>query len=159
MNIWTEKFKEPEVEFPHKLLANLISSFEDVAENLASLRLVRLDGVSKMTSHISCEFQFKLVLVSDELSGYSFEVFRFGYGVTLYPVEIIFEDDIGEELGVAKANFSDERSLELENQEVYMKTITAALTSNRFKETVGGLIKIARENQAQRAALRQKPKM
>lgn len=154
-NIW-KKFEEPPVEFPEKIVSNLIHSFDDVAEGLAKLHLIRVDGTSKMFSNLEgCEFQFKLVLISEQISGFSFEVFRFGYSVSIYPVDLIIENEIGEELGLHE-DFGGNCMVTLLNEEEFSIFIEAALKSYKFSSTVGGLIKIARRESEQN--IKQRPK-
>ena len=145
MSIWNKKFNQPSAEFPERVVLKIIEPFENAAEKLASLKLVRLESIARMSSNLaSSTFQFKLVLVSDSLKGYSFEVLKFGYDVTLYPTKVIFEDDIAKELGVNIGIFGENISA-FSSQEEFKQAIETALTTKKFSETVGGLIKVAKK--------------
>lgn len=143
MGIWDEGFEEPKVQFPEALTKDYIKSFDTATEGYASLTLLKLDALKKMVSHLNgTNFQYQLLLTSDFASGYSFKVFRFGYDVTIYPVYIVFEDEIGEELGIP--NSLGDRAISIENEADFSKIMEGAFKSKRFREVVGGLIKIAK---------------
>ena len=97
----------------------------------------------RISSHLGSTFQFEILLLSQYLQGYSFEVMRFGYDVSIYPVVIILESEIGEELGVRNLTYQDNK-LPCPDEENLLNIIDEIVSTSKFKKTVGGLMKIAR---------------
>lgn len=142
MSIWDSGFEEPSVEFPERIVLDVIEPFENATEGLASLNLVELSDIEKIGATLSgCSFQYKVILTSDLIRGYSFEVMSFGYSVTIYPTTIVFEDQIGEELGIRKTIY---RKGKYASEEDFRAVINSIFTSNSFRKIVGGLMKISR---------------
>lgn len=142
-NIWANGFKEPTSEFPEKVVADIIAPFENITENLACLNLIMLDQYTRISSHLDDnQFQFSLNLASKELRSYSFELFRFGYGVSLYPVSLLVQEDIGAELKLRKAIWGSPAKCSTETE--FKVLVIGILQSQKFKDTVGGLIKVAK---------------
>ena len=140
--LWQGGFEEPKTEFPDKLLAEKIRNFSVATEGLATLIIFDADYNRRVASGLYNTFQFHLTLFTDKIPGYSFEVFRFGYDVTLYPVDVILDDDIGLELKISRSVHGYKVKATTEDE--FSEITTAALQSAKFMRTVGGLIKIAK---------------
>lgn len=144
MGIWDEGFEEPKVQFPEEIIKDYIKSFDIATDGYASLNLFEIDPVKKILSRLEkTNFQHEVVLTSTVVSGYSFQVFRFGYDVTIYPVYIVFEDEIGKDVG-AHTSPRGERTSKITTENDFIKIIEGVFKSKRFREVVGGLIKIAK---------------
>jgi len=142
IKLWQNGFEEPKTEFPDKLLADNIADFSVATEGLAFLNLGEADRSQKVGSGLYTTFQFVLSLYTNKIPGYSFEVLHFGYDVTLYPVSIIFDDDIGKELKLTRSVHG--YKIKIDTEQDFVAITTAALQSAKFMRTVGGLIKIAK---------------
>lgn len=143
MGIWDNGFEEPSVNFPEKIVLERIESFEKATDGLASMKMEQLDDIEKIGSKLSCNFQYRVLLTSRHISGYSFEIMKFGYDVSIYPAFIIFEDEIGEELRMPKNN-RNIRKIKFEDEESFTTLIDAIFKTQHFRKIVGGLMKIAR---------------
>ncbi len=143
MDIWDKGFQEPKVRFPEEIIKDYIKSFDKATEGYASLSLRTIEGVDKTVLGLNADFQYELRLTSNIIGGYSFQVFRFGYNVTIYPVRIIFADEIADELGIHEASFGD-RVITVDDEATFSHLVKSAFTSERFREIVGGLIKITK---------------
>ena len=87
------------------------------------------------------------MLTSTYLPGYSFEVFEFGYDISIFPVSIVFEEEITDELGVEEgvdSNFDCCYIVECQTEEEFKQKLSEVFATQRFKKVVGGLMKIAR---------------
>ena len=145
MSIFDSGFEEPDFTFPDRIILSLIESFEKATNSLASLNIEELDDNERIgLFNLNTTFQFRVILISHHLKGYSFEVFRFGYDVSIYPAIIILQSDIGEELKIPKKSIYGHR-VSCEDQDIFTKAVESIFNSNQFKKTVGGLMKIARE--------------
>jgi hypothetical protein len=143
MSIFKNGFVEPNVNFPDKILIPIINDFSKITNGLAELTLIELDKIQKISvGGLNNTFQFRVVLTSSFLKGYSFTVFDFGYDVSIYPVFIDFEEVIGEELGIRREVFKYINSYN--NEDEFKTALGGIFNSKVFKETVGGLMKIAR---------------
>ncbi len=144
MNIFEDGFEEPKVNFPIDVVQDAIKGFEKATQGLASLIGLELDTMERMGSNLKDNtFQYQIILTSKYLKGYSFQVLQFGYDVTIYPVVICVQSEIGVEIkfkrsvgGIYKISCADEKNL--------LQVINAAFSTTKFKRTVGGLMKIAR---------------
>lgn len=145
MNFFELGFAEPDTEFPTKILQGAVDEFFKATQGLAELRLVEITGTEKITEmHLKNDFVFKVLLMSEYLPGYSFKVLKFGYDVMLYPVSIVLENDSGEELGL-EDDFLGRHIIKCENEKSFTQTIGEIFRTKSFSETVGGLMKIARQ--------------
>jgi hypothetical protein len=143
MSLFKAGFEEPDVNFPDKVIEEAIKDFEKATHGLATLSIFEIDRIMRISSHLGSTFQFEILLLSQYLQGYSFEVMRFGYDVSIYPVVIILESEIGEELGVRNLPYQDNK-LPCPDEENLLNLIDNIVSTSKFKKTVGGLMKIAR---------------
>jgi hypothetical protein len=144
MNIFKDGFVEPNVNFPEKLTLEIINGFSNATQGLAQLKLMKLENFQGIQlSSLNNIFQFKVVLTSDYLNGYSFKVFDFGYDVSIYPVYIKHGDAIGEELKIER-DFVGSYISYCNSEDKFIAVLNAIFASNNFKKTVGGLMKIAK---------------
>ncbi len=144
MSMFKDGFKEPEVNFPDKIVHEEIKDFENATQGLASLSILELDDIERISaSGIDNTFLYRILLTSQYLKGYSFKVIEFGYDVSLYPVNLILQSEIGDELGI-KASILRPPKIVCPDEENLVKAINAVFSTDKFRTTVGGLMKIAR---------------
>jgi len=148
-NIFEKGFTEPEGRFPDAIFAESTQKFSTVTEGLAELRLIKVAGVERLAQSLLQDkmFRFKAVLISSYLPEYSFEIFEFGYDVALFPVAIELEEGIREELVVEptmNSHFQDVYLVSCETEKDFEQQLQNIFSTERFKKTVGGLMKIAR---------------
>lgn len=145
MDFFKESFSEPEVNFPDVILGEAIKNFTNATSGLAVLSIYKPNDIEKISfmNSLPQEFVFKLVLHSPLVEGYSFELLSIGYGVTLFPVSVVVQSEVAGEialkpniLGIYRTSCSDESSL--------LELLAHVFQTNKFKSTVGGLMKIAR---------------
>jgi len=151
MNIFEEgSFTEPEGRFPDAIFTDSTQNFLTVTEGLAELRLIKVSGVERLAQSSLQDkmFRFKAVLTSSYLPEYSFEIIEFGYDVSLFPVAIELEEGIRKELVVDELgvdnNFQDIYVVSCETEKKFEQQLSEIFSTQRFKKTVGGLMKIAR---------------
>ena len=144
MNFWSEGFQEPSAEFPHKIVDKYIQSFEETTGGLVSLVLREFFDYESITTKVkSTNFQYKVMLKSRILTGYSFEVMSFAYDVTMYPVFVLPEDGIAKEVGISGTILLN-GGLKVKDEDTFKELIEAVFKCPRFRSTVGGLLKVAR---------------
>ncbi|MDA3788992.1 MAG: hypothetical protein PF503_10950 [Desulfobacula sp.] len=143
MSIFKNGFEEPKANFPEQTILNAIKDFDKITQGLATLGIYDLNDFDKITSGLKTTFQFELLLTSKFLDGYSFKIFSFGYDVSLYPVILNIESEISEEMGNNKPSWM-KSTVNADNEEFLLKLINEIFTTKKFKQTVGGLMKIAR---------------
>lgn len=143
-NIFKDGFEEPKANFPDKVMLEIMKSFETATQGLASLSIQEMRGISRLgLGNLGTTFQYKIVLTSKYLKEYSFEVTSFGYDVSIYPVMFHIEEEIASEMGIGE-DINGNCKLSSENEEQLVKAVEAVFSTEKFKNTVGGLMKIAR---------------
>lgn len=132
-------FKKSEKQFPEQLINNKIKGFTNATKGLLVMKIV---PERILTSAIlEVDFEFKLVLLSNRLSNYKFEILNFGYNIDLYPVEAIVEESIFLEIFDKSRGYSTRVSLVRED--AVIELIDKIFHSDRFVEIVEGLMKIS----------------
>jgi hypothetical protein len=143
--IW-KKFKESEIELPEVLVENITKGFSAATMGLVELGIEEKSDISRISrNRLGTRFQFIATLISKHLPEYSFQVFEFGYDVSLYPVRMFITKPILEEL--ANRGETIGNITEFDNEEAFKKSVELVFDSNKFTEIVSGLMKIARKNE------------
>ena len=137
-----QNFEESTQELPEVVLEKLIAGFSAATKDLVQLSISPLSDMEHISSKLKSRFQFNVYLTSKQLSDYSFKVFQFGYSVSLYPVSIIISTGIIQEL---KSQQGLSEVTVINDEEELQQTIKLIFNTNKFKEIVGGLMKIARQ--------------
>lgn len=144
-----KKFKELDKEYPEVIVEKKIAGFDNATDGLASLGIVKLDGVQALNAPVSGDFKFALYLYSPNLKGYKFNVLYFGYDIRLSPIDIKIEDSIDEE--IRRGSASDKvtiipLNITIRTNEDFQKLLDTIFSSNAFESVVGGLLKVAKKS-------------
>lgn len=142
---WTE-FKESTKEYPEVIVETAISGFSNATKQLAELGISKKSEMGVITSRLDTKFQFELDLFSKHLEDYSFTVFEFGYDIELFPVRLKIEATILAELN-EKASMTFPKMFSIETEENFKIVLDLIFSTERFKDIVAGLMKIARKNE------------
>lgn len=137
-----KQFKELDKEYPEVIVEKKITGFDAATGGLASLGIIKLDGVQALSSPVSGDFKFALHLYSPNLKGYKFSVLNFGYDIRLSPIDVRIEDSIDEEI---RDSFSRE-NVTIATNEDFQKLLDAIFSSKAFESVVGGLLKVAKKS-------------
>ena len=135
------KFTESKREYPEELVEKSIQGFSKATSNLLEIEVSR---VSEFAGNLYLDFEFRVLLLSNSLKSYKFEVFRFGYNVDLFPVKLILDETIFEELFSRKMRHREKVSSETEDK--FRDALINIFNSHRFSEVVSGLMKISRKH-------------
>jgi hypothetical protein len=141
--IW-KKFKESEIELPDILVENITKGFSTATMGLVDLSVDEKSDISRIRRNLGTRFQFIVSLVSEHLPDYSFQVFEFGYDVSLYPVKMKITKSIFDELTNKGEGLGDITIFN--DEESFKTTVELVFNSNKFTEIISGLMKIARKN-------------
>jgi len=134
------KFTPLQKKTPQEIIEDAIMGFDKATNDLAHLLLIKKNDLSKVNSRLNNNFEFELLLYSKYLDGYNFKVFEFGFNIDLYPVSVIIEPAIFDQLNYYSASRS---SVSFETEELFLDCITKIFSSERFKTITGGVMKIA----------------
>ena len=137
------KFEELDKEYPETVVENKIAGFENATSNFASLGVFQMKNTEFITSNVEGDFKFKLYLFSKAMKNYKFEVFTFGYGIKLSPINFIVEGSIEEELFGKSRSFQKIRFVNSTKE--LEKLLDSIFNSVSFNTTVRGLIKVAKK--------------
>jgi hypothetical protein len=138
------KITPSEKEYPENIVNSNIAGFSQATEGLAALSVTELNMVAKISSNLNSAFQFAVNLTSPQLKRYTFEVFRFGYDIELFPVEIICDSEIKNE--ITKGENPKGTRFIAKDEEMLRRLMDMVFKSNRFLNVVRGLLKIAQKN-------------
>jgi len=139
-----ENFQESQKELPEVIVEKMISGFSTATNELAELRMSNASELALIGSKLKTRFQFRVQLLSNRLPDYALKVFEFGYNVDIYPVKIILTPSIMEELNNKGEGLTS--IISLDDQERFQRLLELVFSTARFKEVVGGLMKIARKS-------------
>lgn len=134
------KFTESKKEYPEELILKSIDGFSKATNNLLDIQVGR---INEKLGDLYVDFEFKLLLTSNTLKSYKFEILRFGYDVELYPVKLLLEESIFEEVYQKKMGYK--QTLGAPDEEALNSVLKEIFSTNRFKEVVSGLMKISRK--------------
>lgn len=133
-------FKESNREYPEEIISKAVEGFSKATSNLLDIHIKQVDFINE----IHMDFEFTVLLVSNTIKSYRFEIFRFGYNVDIFPVQSILEESIFEELTTKKMKYKEK--IIHKDEANFKEIIELIFKSNRFNEIVSGLMKISRKN-------------
>ncbi len=133
-------FKESNREYPQEIISKAVEGFSKATSNLLDIHIKQVDFINE----IHMDFEFTVLLVSNTIKSYRFEIFRFGYNVDIFPVQSILEESIFEELTTKKMKYKEK--IKHKDEANFKEIIELIFKSNRFNEIVSGLMKISRKN-------------
>ena len=136
------KFKESEREYPEVIVEKTIEGFSKATSHLCE---IQINPVSDFAGDLYVDFEFRVLLLSNTIKSYKFEIFRFGYNVDIFPVYSILDENIFEELTNRKMKLKQKTTQS--NEEEFQNVLKEIFNSNRFKEVVSGLMKISKKHQ------------
>ncbi|WP_430468224.1 hypothetical protein [Winogradskyella ouciana] len=137
---WNE-FKESEKEYPEDIVAKTIDGFSKATSHLCE---IQISPVESFVGDLFVDFEFRVLLLSNTIKSYKFEVFRFGYNVDLFPVFSIIDENIFEEL--TKKKMKRKQKTIQSNEIEFQEFLNGIFGTSRFKEVVSGLMKISRKH-------------
>lgn len=142
---WTD-FEESGKEYPEKIVERAIAGFSKATKGLAELAIKELRDVARILTKLPADFVFNVRLVSPFVSGYSFKIITFGYDINLNPIMFTIDDEaIHKEL--YNELLEDESYIVCPNGEAFERILEKVFLSQKFIETVAGLMKIAKKYQ------------
>lgn len=143
-----KKFEELDREYPETIVQKKIIGFENATDGLADLAIVRLSDIKLLSSEVSGDFKFDLILYSNVIKQYKFKILSFGYGITLAPIYYRVEDSISDEISDGDRDLYNFLSSEkkVDTVEDFAVILEKIFQSKAFDLVVRGLIKIAKKN-------------
>jgi len=133
------KFNESERIYPDEIVNKLIKGFPNATGQLLELVV----ETSMHNFETQTDFVFRLLLVSHRLENYRFKVATFGYNVEIYPVSIVLDEQIYNELFNIRMLAKDIKKKDTEQE--FEELMIKAFESERFQEVVSGLLKISQK--------------
>lgn len=136
-----KKFKALEMKAPNELVKELTEGFIEATNGLVEMKLLKKSDLDKISSRLKCQFEFDLVIFSKYIRGYSFSVLEFGFDIELYPVYMLIDSDIYNEL-----NFEltfDKKITSVSDEKEFINSLNLVFESKRFHNIIGGLMKLA----------------
>lgn len=134
-------FTESEREYPEVIVERAIKGFSKATSHLCDIQISR---VSEFAGDLYVDFEFRVLLLSNTIDTYKFEIFRFGYNVDIFPVFSILDENIFEELTQRK--MIPKQKTNQQDEEAFQNLLDNIFKSKRFQEVVSGLMKISKKH-------------
>lgn len=142
---WTN-FEESEKEYPEKIVERTIEGFSKATKGLVEMKISELSDMARITTKVPGDFLFTVRLISPFVKEYSLKLLTFGYDVEINPINFIVEAGIHKELYKEPLGYG--AYMTCEDGQMFENVLKKIFSSQKFKETVTGLMKIARKNHA-----------
>lgn len=139
-----QDFEESEKEYPEKIVAKAIEGFPKATKGLVEMEISELSDISRITTKVPGDFLYSVRIVSPYVGDYSLKLMTFGYDVELNPINFILEEGIRKEL--YKEPLGYEKYFVCKDGPMFEDVLKKVFSSQKFTETVTGLMKIARKN-------------
>lgn len=133
-----KKFDTETIKTPFEVIEETIEGFEKATNGLVQLTIFEKSEVERLRKKYLTNFQYDLILHSQFMRSYKFDVFELLFDVALYPCVLVLEKGLAKELGVTSSD-----ALILETEEQLKAALESIFTSKRFEETVSGLMRIS----------------
>lgn len=133
-----KKFSTETIKTPFEVIDEVIEGFEKATNGLVQLTIFEKSEVERLRKKYITNFQYDLILHSQFMKSYKFDVFELLFDITLYPCVLVLEKGLAKELGITTGD-----ALILDTEEQLKAGLESIFTSKRFEETVSGLMRIS----------------
>jgi len=140
---WNQ-FEEANIENPEITIDSLTQGFFEASKKLIRMSIKELSDSERIMSPLSTTFQYELIMYSEYVSEYKFIVLLIGYNVTIYPVVLNVDSEILKEI-LPDKRISSRYTFNLDTEEELIQFCNSIFKTNKFVNTVSGLMKIARK--------------
>lgn len=130
-------FNIDKIKTPSEIIDKEVEGFTKATNGLLMLSLIAKTNIEKIKTRYTADFQYDLVLHSQRLRKFRFDVFELLFDATLFPCHVVIEKGIQEEFGLQSPFFS------IENEKQLTEIIEKIFQSARFEEIVNGLMRIS----------------
>lgn len=133
-----KQFNTDTIKTPFEVVEEFTEGFEKATNGLVQLTIFEKSEVERLRKKYNANFQYDLILHSQFMRNYKFDVFELLFDVTLYPCAIVLEKGLANELGVTSTD-----TIILDNVEILKGILESIFNSKRFEDIVSGLMKIS----------------
>lgn len=133
-----KQFNTDTIKTPFEVVEESIEGFEKATNGLVQLTIFEKSEVERLRKKYIANFQYDLILHSQFMRNYKFDVFELLFDVTLYPCAIVLEKGLAKELGVTTSD-----TVILDDVELLKGILESIFNSKRFEDIVSGLMKIS----------------
>lgn len=138
-SLWPESFEENPLEPPKALFEEQARLLPKITGEIVFAELV--DEIRGGSLGIPGEFCYRFNIVGKFIGDYRFRVLSFSHNITLYPVKLNLDSELGKELGIeAKANYL----MSIQSPDELKILINAVLKSERILKVIGSIIKLSK---------------
>lgn len=139
-NLWPESFQEIKIVKPLDIIekqAEYLSTLTEklvygAVENSSGAEFIKIDKCLY-------SFNYNFDIKAKYIGRYSFRIFSFAYDIPIYPVSVILNDEIQNELKTMPQNFK------LEDSDSLINLLRDILHTNKVREVVGSLISLSKD--------------
>ena len=133
-----KKFNTDSVKTPSEVIEDILEGFTNATNGLLKLSLFEKSDVERLRKKYSTNFQYDLILHSQFMRNYKFDVLELLFDVSLYPCGLVLEKGIAKELEVTSND-----TVILENVDDLKTVLESIFSTKRFEEIVSGLMRIS----------------
>lgn len=141
-NLWPEQFSENQKVSAKQLFEEQSKLLPAVTGDLVYAEVIELDAIDAIRQDQQNDFVYSFEIRGKFLNGYRFRVLSFSHDITLYPVLIRIDGELGKELQLEEV-YGYGRSTEIENPEEFEDFLSAVLKSKRIGKVIGSIMKLS----------------
>ncbi len=160
-NLWKKKFSPIDVEAPNKVLNQQGEYLNDATDGLIIAKATEYDGdihsrtilgisslaitnISDRKFNVQDElgdiqenkFKFEFYIASPKAPDYKYRVMFFEYNISLYPVNIVLDEEIANEINA-------EEEISCETIDDFKVLLTSVLNSSKIEKVINALLSIS----------------
>jgi hypothetical protein len=142
-NLWPERFEPESLPPPKSLLQDQAGLLAKITGGMVQAEVTPLEGTEPILYSLENDFGFRFDLVGPFLDNYRFTVLRFAHDIAMYPVSVVIDKPISEELflpdiGTRGGKYTVSNP---EEMEVLLERI---FQSSRIRKVVGSIIALSK---------------
>jgi len=136
-NLWPDVFEESKKKSAKNILNEQAGLLSKLTGGLVFAEVARMDSRDSIgKDKLRDDFTYSFYIRSKFLTEYRFKVLSFSHSITFYPVAVKIDSVLEEELNLPYSV--------IETEEAFEELVGNILKTNRIKDVVGSLMRLAR---------------
>lgn len=146
-NLWPEDLNTPEEEYnaPNKVLKEQSEKLMEITNGIIYTDLSKRNALGDLLSNnskpdfIKKDFNFNYELKGKYLDNYSYRIFSIHYNISIYPITILLNDNIVNDIGLEK------NKIYISDFNNYKEILKKVFNSNHLKQVITAMIQLSKE--------------
>ena len=142
-NLWPEKFEPESLPPPKSLLQDQAGLLAKITGGMVQAEVTPLDGTEPILYSLRNDFGFRFDLVGPFLDNYRFAVLRLAHDIAMYPVSVVIDKLISEELQLVDIGSRGGKCV-VNSPEEMEALLERIFQSGRIRKVVGSIIALSK---------------